>query len=84
MPYRVLDEGPGLAIELQWSRPTQMYGDVQGYRVIYAAKELNIRGEVLKPAHVHSHIFQDLGMMWPVLFVTLLNVCLLFRARSRV
>lgn len=59
---RVLDEGPGLAIELQWSRPTQPYGELQGYRIVYAAKELNILGEVLKPAHAYSHIFQDLGM----------------------
>ncbi|KAF4525355.1 hypothetical protein B566_EDAN007837 [Ephemera danica] len=56
----VLDEGLGLAVELTWAEPTQVYGEVKGYRLIYSIKELDIREEILMTDHVHSHTIQDL------------------------
>jgi receptor-type tyrosine-protein phosphatase F len=52
-----------LTVQLHWSKPSQTYGELVGYRIIYGAKELNTSNEILKSASEHSHKFIDLGKL---------------------
>lgn len=57
----VVDEEPNLAVSLHWSKPSQTYGELVGYRIIYGAKEMNTSNEILKTASERTHKFSDLG-----------------------
>lgn len=51
--YRVIEREPTVTIELEWSRPSQTYGELQGYRLRYGVKdqilkEVSIKGNCLK------------------------------------
>jgi len=59
--FSVFDEEPGMTVQLHWSKPSQTYGELVGYRIIYGAKELNSSHEISKSASEHSHKFTDLG-----------------------
>uniref|UniRef100_A0A8D8LUZ9 protein-tyrosine-phosphatase n=1 Tax=Cacopsylla melanoneura TaxID=428564 RepID=A0A8D8LUZ9_9HEMI len=45
---KVLKEEPEVSIELVWSKPTQTYGDILGYRVKHGVKEQNLKEDFTK------------------------------------
>lgn len=45
-----MEREPTVTVELEWSRPTQTYGELQGYRLRYGVKdqilkEINLQGK---------------------------------------
>ncbi|CAB3376185.1 Hypothetical predicted protein [Cloeon dipterum] len=62
MNLTVIDEEPtaGLAVQLHWGNPSQTYGELIGFRIIYGARELNTSTEIFKTASEHKHKFRDL------------------------
>lgn len=47
--FRVLEKEPTVTIDLEWSRPSQTYGELQGYRLRYGVKD-----QVLKDVNIQS------------------------------
>jgi len=59
--HRMLTKESSVTIDLEWEKPTQTFGDLQGYRVRYGPK-----GEVLEEIRLEgsgtsSHKIQKLG-----------------------
>lgn len=44
----MIEREPTVTIELEWSRPTQTYGELQGYRLRYGVKEHALKEVILK------------------------------------
>ena len=45
---RVIEREPTVTIELDWSRPTQTYGELQGYSLRYGVKDQTLKEVPLK------------------------------------
>ncbi|KAL1129262.1 hypothetical protein AAG570_013791 [Ranatra chinensis] len=54
---KVLDREPEVSVELEWSRPSQTYGDLLGYRLRYGAKDTPLKELMLQ---VTSHKITNL------------------------
>lgn len=48
VPFRVIEREPTVTVELEWSRPTQTYGELQGYRLRYGVKDQTLKEVVLQ------------------------------------
>lgn len=57
--FRILEREPEVSIELEWSKPTQTYGELLGYRLRYGIRE-NPLQELLLPTT--SHKISQLGI----------------------
>lgn len=83
-----MEREPAVSIELEWSRPTQTYGELIGYRLRYGVKDQPLKEEIIKGTSKTSRSFSDLGMgkclgrAFSVSGYRLLDFC--FRERSRV
>lgn len=53
--YRVIEREPTVTVELEWSRPTQTYGELQGYRLRYGVKD-----QILKEVSLKGIIFKHI------------------------
>lgn len=58
--FRVLEREPIVSIELEWARPTQTYGELQGYRLRYGVKDQPLKEENLPGIKITSHRINDL------------------------
>lgn len=56
--FRILEREPEVSIELEWSRPTQTYGELIGYRLRYGIKDTPLQEEILQTS---SHKISQLG-----------------------
>jgi receptor-type tyrosine-protein phosphatase F len=56
-----LEREPAVTLELEWSRPSQAYGELLGYRVRYGVKDHEDRVEVHKNSHTFTHRIEQLG-----------------------
>ncbi|XP_024084878.1 tyrosine-protein phosphatase Lar isoform X3 [Cimex lectularius] len=54
---KVLDRDPEVSVELEWSRPTQTYGDLLGYRLRYGVKDTPLKEITLQ---ITSHKISNL------------------------
>ncbi|XP_043785616.1 tyrosine-protein phosphatase Lar isoform X12 [Apis laboriosa] len=57
---KVLSRDPEL-LELEWSQPTQTYGDLLGYRIRYGIKNQTLKEEFIQDIHQHTYKITDLG-----------------------
>ena len=48
-------------LELEWSQPTQTYGDLLGYRIRYGIKNQTLKEEFIQDVHQHAYKITDLG-----------------------
>lgn len=46
--FRIIEREPTVTIELEWSRPSQTYGELKGYRLRYGVKEQLLKDVPLK------------------------------------
>ncbi|KAK7792967.1 hypothetical protein R5R35_007615 [Gryllus longicercus] len=58
---KILEREPTVTIELEWSRPTQTYGELLGYRLRYGIKDQQpLKEEMLKGTSIQHHKISDL------------------------
>ncbi|XP_077297678.1 tyrosine-protein phosphatase Lar isoform X3 [Arctopsyche grandis] len=57
---KVLEREPIVSIELEWAKPSQTYGELQGYRLRYGVKDHPLKEEHLPGIKVTSHRINDL------------------------
>lgn len=57
---KVLSRDPEV-LELEWSQPTQTYGDLLGYRIRYGIKNQTLKEEFIQDVHQHAYKITDLG-----------------------
>ncbi|KAL0270992.1 UNVERIFIED_CONTAM: hypothetical protein PYX00_008241 [Menopon gallinae] len=57
---KVMEREPTVSIELEWSRPTQTYGELLGYRLRYGVKDQPLKEEIIKGSSKTSRSFSDL------------------------
>ena len=50
-------------VELEWSQPTQTYGDVLGYRIRYGIKNQTLKEEYIPGNRQHTYKITDLGKL---------------------
>nr|CAH7755220.1 unnamed protein product [Callosobruchus chinensis] len=53
---KVMEREPTVTIELEWSRPSQTYGELKGYRLRYGVKDQLLKDVVLKATHTSYRI----------------------------
>lgn len=51
-------------VELEWSQPTQTYGDVLGYRIRYGIKNQTLKEEYIPGNRQHTYKITDLGKLY--------------------
>lgn len=56
---KVIERDPIVSIEVEWTRPSQTYGDLLGYRIKYGIKDQKLEEENFSPK-VSSHRINDL------------------------
>ncbi|XP_059488383.1 tyrosine-protein phosphatase Lar-like [Neocloeon triangulifer] len=57
---KILEREPSVTLELEWTRPSQAYGDLLGYRLRYGVKDHENRVEVQKNSHTFTHRIEQL------------------------
>ncbi|KAF9811377.1 hypothetical protein SFRURICE_002746 [Spodoptera frugiperda] len=57
---KVLEREPVVSIELEWSKPSQTYGDLLGYRLRYGVKDQPLEEVNFPGTKVHSYKINDL------------------------
>ncbi|XP_074033779.1 tyrosine-protein phosphatase Lar isoform X2 [Leptinotarsa decemlineata] len=57
---KVIEREPIITIELEWSRPSQTYGELKGYRLRYGVKDQLLKDVPLKGTQVTSYRINDL------------------------
>nr|CAD7398702.1 unnamed protein product [Timema poppensis] len=57
---KILEREPTVTIELEWTRPSQTYGELLGYRLRYGVKDQPLKEEMLKGTSVSHHRINDL------------------------
>ncbi|GLV33232.1 Leukocyte-antigen-related-like, partial [Carabus blaptoides fortunei] len=57
---KLIGREPTVKIEVEWARPTQTYGDLQGYRLRYGVKNQTLKEEILKGTHTTNYRINDL------------------------
>ncbi|XP_026732873.1 tyrosine-protein phosphatase Lar isoform X1 [Trichoplusia ni] len=57
---KVLEREPVVSIELEWSKPSQTYGDLLGYRLRYGIKDQPLEEVNFPGTKVHSYKINDL------------------------
>ncbi|KAK5642104.1 hypothetical protein RI129_008271 [Pyrocoelia pectoralis] len=60
LTLKVIEREPTVTIELEWSRPTQTYGELQGYRLRFGVKEQVLKEVSLKGVHTTSYRITEL------------------------
>ncbi|KAK9700492.1 EPTP domain [Popillia japonica] len=60
LTLKVIEREPTVTIELDWSRPTQTYGELQGYRLRYGVKDQILKEVQLKGTSTHKYRIKDL------------------------
>lgn len=55
----ILERDPTVSIELEWERPKQTYGELQGYRLRWGIKDQELKEEQI-PATLNSQRIKDL------------------------
>jgi hypothetical protein len=58
---RVHTSESSVSVELEWTKPTQTFGDVQGYRVKFGPRNAPLEEAILEGAKVHHYKIQKLG-----------------------
>lgn len=58
--YRVLEKDPVVSIELEWTKPSQTYGELLGYRLRYGVKDQPLEEINFAGTKVHSYKMNDL------------------------
>ncbi|CAH1184278.1 unnamed protein product [Phyllotreta striolata] len=53
---KIIEREPTITIELEWSRPSQTYGELKGYRLRYGVKEQLLKDVPLKGTHTSYRI----------------------------
>lgn len=79
---RILEREPTVTLEVEWSRPTEAYGELHGYRLRYGVRDQDLQEEILEGTQVQHFKIEDLGtynliffsMIFPLLCVTRRNV----------
>ncbi|XP_012542429.1 tyrosine-protein phosphatase Lar isoform X8 [Monomorium pharaonis] len=57
---KVLSRGPDV-LELEWGQPTQIYGNLLGYRIRYGVKNQTLKEEFIQGTRQHAYKITDLG-----------------------
>ncbi|XP_063235458.1 tyrosine-protein phosphatase Lar isoform X2 [Bacillus rossius redtenbacheri] len=57
---KVMEREPTVTIELEWSRPSQTYGELLGYRLRYGVKDQPLKEEMLKGTTTSHYKINDL------------------------
>ncbi|XP_050563933.1 tyrosine-protein phosphatase Lar isoform X4 [Spodoptera frugiperda] len=57
---KVLEREPVVSIELEWSKPSQTYGDLLGYRLRYGVKDQPLEEVNFPGTKIHSYKINDL------------------------
>lgn len=58
--FRVIEREPTMSLELEWTRPTQTYGELLGYRIRYGLKD-QILEEIIYPSpKINTYKVNDL------------------------
>lgn len=57
---KVIERAPVVSIELEWSKPSQTYGELLGYRLRHGVKDQPLKEEIFKGTSKTSHSFSDL------------------------
>ncbi|XP_077263507.1 tyrosine-protein phosphatase Lar isoform X4 [Temnothorax americanus] len=57
---KVLSRGPDV-LELEWAQPTQIYGNLLGYRIRYGIKNQTLKEEFIEGTRQHTYKITDLG-----------------------
>lgn len=50
-----------VTVELEWTRPTQTFGELQGYRVKYGPRNGQMEEIILEGQKIQKHKIQKLG-----------------------
>nr|XP_022917798.1 tyrosine-protein phosphatase Lar isoform X3 [Onthophagus taurus] len=60
LTLKVIEREPTVTIELDWSKPTQTYGELLGYRLRFGVKDQTLKEVPLKGISTHKYKIQDL------------------------
>ncbi|XP_025828813.1 tyrosine-protein phosphatase Lar isoform X1 [Agrilus planipennis] len=60
LALKVIEREPTVTIELEWSRPSQTYGELQGYRLRYGVKDQELKDYYIKGTQVNNYRIKDL------------------------
>lgn len=60
LTLKIIEREPTVTVELEWSKPTQTYGELKGYRLRYGIKDQHLKDVTLRGTHVISHRIPDL------------------------
>ncbi|XP_045464788.1 tyrosine-protein phosphatase Lar isoform X5 [Harmonia axyridis] len=60
LTLKVIDRQPTVTIELEWSKPSQTYGELKGYRLRYGVKDQILKEVPLKGTHTNTYRINDL------------------------
>ncbi|KAK9876723.1 hypothetical protein WA026_014962 [Henosepilachna vigintioctopunctata] len=60
LTLKVIEREPAVTIELEWSKPSQTYGELKGYRLRYGAKDQFLKEVSLKGSHSNTYRINDL------------------------
>ncbi|XP_017782566.1 PREDICTED: tyrosine-protein phosphatase Lar isoform X5 [Nicrophorus vespilloides] len=60
LTFKVIEREPTVSVELEWSRPSQTYGELQGYRLRYGVKDQLLKEVPLKGSHTQIYRIKDL------------------------
>lgn len=55
------EKEPTVSIELEWTKPSQTYGELIGYKLRYGIKDQPLKEELIKGSSKMSRSFIDLG-----------------------
>ena len=56
-----MEKEPTVSIELEWTKPTQTYGELIGYKLKHGIKDQPLKEEIIKGSGKTSRSFVDLG-----------------------
>lgn len=46
--FRIVEQEPTVTVELEWTRPSQTYGELKGYRLRYGVKDQLLKDVFIK------------------------------------
>ncbi|XP_076263869.1 tyrosine-protein phosphatase Lar isoform X2 [Rhynchophorus ferrugineus] len=60
LTLKIIEREPTVTIELEWSRPSQTYGELKGYRLRYGVKDQLLKDVQLKGVQTNNYRINDL------------------------
>ncbi|XP_064213191.1 tyrosine-protein phosphatase Lar isoform X5 [Tribolium castaneum] len=60
LTIKIIEREPTVTIELEWTRPSQTYGELKGYRLRFGVKDQKLKDVNLKGTHTNSYRISNL------------------------